>query len=158
MLIRFSGTVSSNLTFVWKFWEQGGTQCFTFIWHCSILSFFYSFHSFVHFPLSTWSILTHFFLAGFFSFHFVLFVVFISPHPLGCLHAPPSVLFLSCIFFLAPHGMLSFGVQEGDALKTLTGYNTLRDTQQCGPVNASILSAAQQSFCGPSCLDLPKWR
>ncbi len=113
---RFSGTVSSYLTFVWKVWEQGGGCSFL------SLSLLYSFHSLVHFLLSSWSSLALYW--RFLSFHFVLFVVFISPHPLGCIHAPPFLHF----FPLALHGMLSLGVQEGDVLKTLTDYNTLRDT------------------------------
>ncbi len=123
---RFSGTVSSSLTFVWKVWEQGGgsfspSLSLSYTLYTVLCSSFYPVG-----PL--WP-----FFEGFFSFHLVLFVVFISPHPLGCISVPP---------FLAPHGMLSLGVEEGGALKTLTDYNTLRDTQQCGPVNASILSAA----------------
>lgn len=144
---RFSGTVSSYLTFVWKVWEQGGGCSFL------SLSLLYSFHSLVHFLLSSWSSLALFF------WRFLLF----SLCPFCCFHFTPPSWMHPCssfptFFFLAPHGMLSLGVQEGDALKTLTDYNTLRDTQQCGPVNASILSAAQHSFCGPSCLDLPRLR
>ncbi len=122
---RFSGTVSSSLTFVWKVWEQGGGS---FSPSLSLILFTQ--------PCAVPSIqlvLSGPFLKVFYSFHLVLFVVFISPHPLGCISVPP---------FLAPHGMLSLGVEEGGALKTLTDYNTLRDTQQCGPVNASIFSAA----------------
>lgn len=68
-------------------------------------------------------------------------------HPCSSLCSPP---FLH--FSLAPHGMLSLGAQKGDVLKTLTGDKTLRETEQCSPVDASILSASR----GPSGLDLPR--
>ncbi len=98
---RFSGTVSSSLTFVWKVWEQGGGS------FSLPLSLIYSLHSLVQSLLSSW-VLSGPFLKVSFLFTWSVFVVFISPHPLGCISVPP---------FLAPHGTLCLGVEEGGDLK-----------------------------------------
>lgn len=68
-------------------------------------------------------------------------------HPCSSLRSPPFLHFFS----LAPHGMLSLGVQEGDVLKTLTDSQTQSSAAQS--MQASSVQPSRASVDVWTCQD-----
>lgn len=133
------------LVFCWNQQRRDEKRFNTFIWHCSFL--LYPALPFIQLLCSGSNFARFLFTLSFLLFSF-------SPHPLGCIHAPPSVLLLFSIFSsLAPHGMLSLRVQEGDVLKTLTDNQTLRERKSSA---AQSMQASSRQPSGAS-VDTQVW-